>query len=70
MLAHSGSTAEKIAEFVQAPLFAGPWPSVAQAVGKALAEFLAPALHRFIGDDDTTLGQEQFDISQTEAEHV
>jgi hypothetical protein len=28
---------------VQVPLISRPWPSVAQAVGKVLAEFLAPA---------------------------
>jgi len=43
---------------------------MAQAVGKALAEFLAPPPHRLIGHDNTTLGQEQFDISQAEAEHM
>ena len=43
---------------------------MAQAVGKALAEFLAPATHRLIGDGNTTLSQEQLDISQAEAEHM
>jgi hypothetical protein len=55
---------------VQVPLIPRPLPSVAQAVGKALAEFLAPPPHRLIGDGNTTLGQEQLDISQAEAEHI
>jgi hypothetical protein len=55
---------------VQMPLISKPWPSVAQAVDKALAKFLAPAPHRLIGDDNTTFGEEQLDISQAEAEHM
>ena len=47
---------------VQVPLISRPWPSVTQAVGKALAEFLEPPPHCLIGDDNTTLGQEQLDI--------
>ena len=38
---------------------------MAQAVGKALAKFLAPPPpHRLIGDDNITLAQEQLDVSQ------
>src|ERR1700690_3612678 len=44
---------------VQVPLVPGPWPSAAQAVGKAPAEFLAPAPHSLIGDDNATFSQEQ-----------
>src|SRR5208282_5282075 len=55
---------------VQVPLVPRPWPSVVQAAGKTLAEFLAPAPHRLIGNDDTTFSQEQFDIAQAEAEHM
>ena len=43
---------------------------MAQAVGKALADFLAPAPYRLLRDEETILGQEQFDITQAEAEHV
>ena len=37
---------------------------------KARGEFLAPASHRLVGDDDTAFCQDQLDIAQTEAEHV
>ena len=39
---------------------------MAQAVGKALAKFLAapPPPHRLIGDDNIMLGHEQLDVSQ------
>jgi hypothetical protein len=30
-------------DFVHVPLVPWPWPAASQAVGKALAEFLAPA---------------------------
>ena len=43
---------------------------MAQAVGKALAEFLAPAPYGLVGDDDAPLGQKQLDVPQAEAEHV
>jgi hypothetical protein len=49
---------------VHVPLVPRPRPSVVQAVGKALAEFLAPAPHRLIGHDNTTFSQEQLDIAQ------
>src|ERR1700693_5512226 len=37
---------------VQVPLVPGPRPAAAQAAGKALTEFLAPAPHALLGDDD------------------
>ena len=55
---------------VQVPLVPGPWPSAAQAVGKAPAEFLAPAPNGLIGDDNATFSQKQLDIPQAEAEHM
>jgi hypothetical protein len=51
---------------VQVPLVPGPWPSAAQAVGKAPAESLAPAPNSLIGDDNATFSQEQLDISHAE----
>jgi hypothetical protein len=39
-------------DFVDVPLVPWPWPTAAQAVGKALAEFLAPAPYGLVGDDD------------------
>jgi hypothetical protein len=50
--------------------FPWPWPAATQTVGKALAEFLAPAPYGLVGDDDAPLGQKQFDVAQAEAEHV
>ena len=55
---------------VHVPLVPRPWPAAAQAVGKALAEFLAPAPNGLIGDDNATLSQKQLDIPQAEAEHM
>ena len=57
-------------DFVHVPLVPWPWPAASQAVGKALAEFLAPAPYGLVGDDDAPLGQKQFDVAQAEAEHV
>jgi hypothetical protein len=33
---------------VYVPLVPWPWPATSQAVGKALAEFLAPTPHRLV----------------------
>jgi hypothetical protein len=52
------------------PLVAWPWPATAQAVSKAGGEFLAPASHRLVRDDDTAFSQDQLNITQAEAEHV
>jgi hypothetical protein len=54
--------------FVHVPLVS--WPASARVVGETRSEFLAPAPHRLIGEDDTALSQEQLDIPQTEAEDV
>jgi hypothetical protein len=55
---------------IQMPLVTGPRTTAAQAFGKALAKFLAPAPNGLIGDDDATLGQQELNIPQAEAEHV
>ena len=36
---------------VHVPLVPWPWPAASQAVGEALAEFLAPAPYGLVGDD-------------------
>jgi len=56
--------------FVQVPLIARSWSPAAQAVGKAWAELLAPAPNRLIGDGDSSLGQDQLDVAQAQAENV
>ena len=56
--------------FIHVPLVPWPWSAASQAVGETRAEFLAPASHRLIGDDDATLSQYQRNIPQAEAEHV
>ena len=56
--------------FIHVPLVPGPGSAAAQAIGKTLAEFLAPPPHCLIGDHDAPLGQEQLDVTQAEAEHV
>ena len=55
---------------VPVPLVAGPWPAVAQAVGKGLAELLAPPTYRLMEDGNATFSQKSLDIPQAEAEHV
>jgi len=52
------------------PFVARPGTAAARAIGKALAEFLAPSSHRLVGDDDAALSQKQFNVLQTEAEHM
>ena len=46
------------------------WPAASQAVGEAGRELLTPASHGLVGDDDATLGQDQLDIPQAEAEDM
>ena len=55
---------------VEIPLVPRPRAAAAQAVGKALAEFPAPAPHSLIGDDNASIGQKQLDITQAKAEHM
>jgi len=52
------------------PLVSRLWPAAAQVVGEAPAEFLAPTSNGLIGDDTTTLSQEQLNIPLAEAEHM
>jgi hypothetical protein len=35
---------------IHVPLIPGPWPAATEAVGEALAKFLAPTPYGFIGD--------------------
>src|SRR5258706_9026008 len=56
--------------FVQMPLVSGPRTTAAQALGEAIAKFHAPPSNGLIGDDDTTFGQKELNIPQTEAKHV
>src|SRR5258708_11503213 len=55
---------------IKVPFVTGTRTTAAQAVGEALAELLTPATHRFVGDDNAPLGQNQLHIPQAEAEHV
>jgi hypothetical protein len=55
---------------IEAPLVPGPRSAETKAVGKGLAEFPAPTLHRLVGDDNASFGQKQFDITQAQAEYV
>jgi len=47
---------------VEVPLVARPRTTAAQTISKALAEFLAPASHRLVGDDDAALSQKQLNV--------
>jgi hypothetical protein len=55
---------------VEVPFVPGPWPAAAQAAGKALAKFPTPTPHRFVGDDDAPLGQQELNVAQAEAEYM
>jgi hypothetical protein len=55
---------------VEVPLVARSGTAAAQTTGKVPAEFLAPAPHRLVGDDDAALSQKQLNIAQAEAEHM
>jgi hypothetical protein len=57
-------------DFVHVPLVPWPWPASTQAGSETCSEFLAPAPHRLVGDDDASLSQQQLNITQAEAEHV
>jgi hypothetical protein len=57
-------------DFVHVPLVPWPRPAPTQAGGETCSEFLAPAPHRLIGDDNASLRQEQLNIAQAEAEHM
>jgi hypothetical protein len=46
------------------------WTASAERHGREVAEFLAPAPNRLVGDHNTTFSQEQLDIPQAEAEHM
>jgi hypothetical protein len=55
---------------IKVPLVTGPRTAAAQSAREGLAELLAPAPDGLVRDDNATLSQKQFDISQAEAEHV
>jgi hypothetical protein len=57
-------------DLVEVPLVPGPWSAVAQAIGEALAELLAPAPHGLVGADNAPLSEMQLNIPQTETEHM
>jgi hypothetical protein len=42
-------------DLVNMPFVAWLWPAASQTVGEAHGEFLAPASHRLVGNDDTAL---------------
>jgi hypothetical protein len=57
-------------DFVHVPFVAWSRPASSQPIGETRGEFLAPAAHRLVGDDDAALGEEQLNIPQAQAEHV
>jgi hypothetical protein len=52
------------------PFISHLWPAAAHAVGETRSEFLAPASHRLVGDDNAAFSQEQLNIPQAEAADV
>jgi hypothetical protein len=55
---------------VHVPFVAWSRPASSRAVGETRREFLAPASHRLVGDDEATLSEDQLNIPQAQAEHV
>jgi hypothetical protein len=55
---------------VEMPLVPWSWPVASQAIGETRAEFLAPAAHRLVGDNNAALSQDQLNIAPAEAEYV
>ena len=44
--------------------------AVAQAAREGLAKFLAPLTNRFMGDNNATFSEKQFNVPRAAAEHV
>jgi hypothetical protein len=57
-------------DFIEAPFIAWPGPTVAQAIGKVLAELATPPSDGLIRDYDTPLRQEEFNATQAQTEHM
>jgi hypothetical protein len=57
-------------DLVEMPSVTGPWPPVPHAVRETLAELPAPPPYGLIGDDDATFRENQFDVTEAEAEYV
>ena len=55
---------------IHMPFVTGLWPAASQVIGETRGEFLAPASHRLVGDDNAALGHDQLNIPQAEAECV
>lgn len=56
--------------FIKVPFVTGARTTAAQAAGKALAEFLAPAPNGLIRDDNAPRSHQQLYISKAEAENA
>jgi hypothetical protein len=55
---------------IEVPLVTRSRTTAAQAVCEGLAKLLAPASNGLIRDCDAPLGQQEFNVSKAEAEHV
>jgi hypothetical protein len=49
-------------DFIQVPLVAWLRPPASQPIRETRGEFLAPAAHRLVGDQDATLSEDQLNI--------
>jgi len=47
-----------------------PGTTAPETIRKALSDFLAPASHRLVGDEDAALSQKQLDVPQAKAEQM
>jgi hypothetical protein len=55
-------------DFIQVPFVSRPSASSPELIGVGLTEFSRPLPHGFVAHNDTTFGQEFFDITKTQAE--
>jgi hypothetical protein len=57
-------------DLVHMPAILGPRAPPLQAVGEGGGEFPTPPSNRLVGDRDAAFGQQQFNITQAEAENM
>ena len=62
------ATIDRHEEFVEVPGIAEPTAPVPEPSGVVPAECQAPLPNRLVGDRNTTLGEEVFDIAEAQAE--
>jgi hypothetical protein len=64
------NTADADERLIHVPRIFRPWPAPLEPPGKVAAELCAPEPNALVGHDDAALGEDQFDVTQAQAEHV